>query len=122
MKAHKYIAAVLVIKKAQKEYRELNKRIAKAHGCDDLPPRFEIMTFNIEEAVISALDDALEHLTGFCELASYYLYEEMDRYEIFTPEGKSYSWTNDKEYEYVIYKRIKENDNGTNIGYEQKER
>lgn len=109
MTPHIYINAVLKIKNIQSYYDDLNKRISVCgEGGDDHCTRIKPIDLTIETAVVKALDDALFSMTGFPELATYYLYENMTSgsWCIHEVDGSKYEWSNDEGYEKAIIKMI----------------
>lgn len=113
MEVQIYIKAVLRLKKQVEIYREINQQIHSAtNNRDDFCCRISCIDSYLETAIVDCLDDALLYLTGFHELASYYLYEG-DKYGwlIKTLCGKTYTWKNGEEFEKVVIEMAKENQN-----------
>ena len=111
MKPQLYIAAVLRLKAQKDLYFELNKQIADIQNDKDFHTRLLPIDSYLEDVMVKALDNALFSMTGFPELASYHLYENINNSGWLITDshtGKEYKWNSGEEFEEVIMQMIKD--------------
>lgn len=111
MKPQLYINAILKLNSQKDLYEDINKQISNVQNDKDFYTRLNPIDCYLEDAFVQVLDDALLSMTGFPELASYYLYENISgKGGYITDSGtkKEYKWSNGEEFEEVIYKMIKD--------------
>lgn len=104
-----YIDAVLKIKSQSDIYDGINKQIAAAQRDNDFYSRINPMDCYIKQVFVDVLNDALFSLTGFTELASYYLYERPMSAEITdVDDGRTYTWDSGEEFKEAVIQMIKD--------------
>jgi hypothetical protein len=109
MNINLYIDAVLKIKSQIDIYDGINKQIATAQHDNDFYSRINPMDNYLKQAFVDVLNDALFSLTGFSELASYYLYERPTGAEIIdVDDGRTYTWNNGEEFKQTVIQMIKD--------------
>jgi len=110
MKPQLYINAVLCIESKENAYRKINSDLKRLQG--DFPTHVQFFDNAALGKVVDAIDDALQEMTGFSDLASYYLWEAPQKALIKSTDGHTYTWTCGEEFEQAIYQMIKDKNRG----------
>jgi len=105
MDENKYIAALLMIKSRDDEYRKVNRELLKLQG--DYCIYLTICDAKLLTCFVEALDDAFFTLTDIKELASYFLWDA-PRNALIKSNGKEYKWTNDEEFKQAVLQMMED--------------
>lgn len=103
------IEAILKIKAREKEYEKINRDLKQLQS--DFYAHVRMIDCYLDTSIVAVLDDALFSLTGFQELATYYLFECIETWKIKDTNGKEYSWNSGEGFESAVYEMM-ENNNG----------
>ena len=111
MKPELYIDLLLCIQKRAKEYDKINKALRELNP--NFPAYVQCIDEDILVSAVAALDDAFLTLTGYPELASYYLWDNPKQgiiHEncIHLAKGNIYMWDSPETFKATIYEMIKD--------------
>ena len=116
MKPEAIIKAVVTIRARQDKYDEINRALRDMAG-DGQAPVVQCIDEQVFIATVAALDEALEHITGMMELASYYIWERPTDGLIGWPyDDKQYRWSNADEFAAAVKQIIEYKEQSKQLG------